>query len=488
MALVGLSALSPCYQQTTDVDRAIGGLIKSANSLQEHSDVVDKWKDSFDFVKVCAAFVQAARLSKGRAHPATVAMLNTLADTWSTVQQDSSAWGLANVLWACGKLKYTNSTVWSSSLQTLLQPQVLGHANATDVSKALHGMASIAVAKRQVVPGVPQGDVVTAVKELVGHAYVMASHPSLEGISTQSISNTLWSCAKLKVCPADAELSALLRALSQPSMLGAADTQHLANSVYAVSVFQQEIPEWKSPIQRQIWERLFSDEVLRRLADHSSTRDLSRMLLSLAWLSSGDTPAFGKPVAQQWAVQLLSGRVVQAARWDARDISTGLLATALLDLQGQQQFYRRLKDTAYWLPRSDPFSLSNIVWACVQMGLHDSALMQKMVYHGLGLLQQQRGRSGKKGLPASEYAALATTLSWALAKHNMQQSVADVVELIRLGRVQDLKYMHPADSCRLWFVHCWLRDNSLLDGQGLNGLLSAQHLNRCEAAAQQDSS
>lgn len=195
---------------------------------------------SFGYIQVSAAFVKAAKLRPLRPADAKP-LLDKLAGMWDTQLPDAEPRQLANVLWACGKLRYTNPQLWSSTLtefQEQLQ-QGIQDVNSVDIANALHGLASAAAAARREVPGVPAEELTAAVCQLSECIQVLVTRPRLEGVEPQHISNVLWACAKLRINPGDVVLNSILQAMSRPALLGTAVPQHLANVMWAASELRQ---------------------------------------------------------------------------------------------------------------------------------------------------------------------------------------------------------------------------------------------------------
>jgi hypothetical protein len=139
----------------------------SFTGLQEQSDVIDQWGSSFGYIQVSAAFVKAANLRKLQPAPAK-SVLTQLAGMWDSVLPYAEARQLANVLWACGKLRYADPQLWSSTLaavQQQLHPGKQEH-NSTDIANIMHGLATAAATMRGV-PGVSHADLEAQCASLV---------------------------------------------------------------------------------------------------------------------------------------------------------------------------------------------------------------------------------------------------------------------------------------------------------------------------------
>lgn len=138
--------------------------IGDCESLQELEDIVVEWGGSFGPINTAAAFTKAAKLATRPAGHSTVPagqLLGLLAPIWDRLLPDATVQGLANVLWACGKLGYRSNpheadqpeaTVWSSTLEMLMAK--LDLISCVDAGNAVYGLARVAEANRGIVPGV----------------------------------------------------------------------------------------------------------------------------------------------------------------------------------------------------------------------------------------------------------------------------------------------------------------------------------------------
>lgn len=225
----------------------------SPTAQQELEDVVNEWGCSFNFIHTAAAFTKAAKLR--HLQPAAVRpLLDTLAGIWDTVLPFAGPQALANVLWACGKLRYTNDRLWSSTYGAVAEQlqRSAQEFEAINISNILHGLASAAAANKGQVPGIPRADVEALLQQLMQRMYVLSMHPQLEGVDPQNISNIFWACAKLRINPGSAALDAMLKAMARPQMLEAAAPQTFSNSLWAVSELQQQC-SWQPQVDQRVW-------------------------------------------------------------------------------------------------------------------------------------------------------------------------------------------------------------------------------------------
>jgi hypothetical protein len=112
--------LAPWLQGST-LEKTITISIKqisnsSSTGLQELADIVDQWGSSFNYIHASAAITKAGNLQRVQPAAAT-RLLDTLAIIWGTLLPEADEQGMANVLWACGKLRYSNPQLWSSTLE-----------------------------------------------------------------------------------------------------------------------------------------------------------------------------------------------------------------------------------------------------------------------------------------------------------------------------------------------------------------------------------
>lgn len=258
---------------------------------QQLQDVVDQWGSSFNFIHASAAFAKAAKLrylepmsAAGRA------LLQSLAGTWTRVLPESDLQGMANVLWASSKLQYADEQLWSSTLAAFVEQLQQGRqedSSCQEVSNVMYALASAAAANRGQVPGVPRPEVEAVMSQLLARMRVFVTHPRLEGVEPQQISNALWGCAKLRITTDDAAVNSLLQAMARPQMLEAAAPQAISNTLWAVMELQQHCG-WQPRVELRVWQRLLGEQQLGRVADRDTPQGVSNALLALAWLA---TPA-----------------------------------------------------------------------------------------------------------------------------------------------------------------------------------------------------
>uniref|UniRef100_A0A383V400 FAST kinase leucine-rich domain-containing protein n=1 Tax=Tetradesmus obliquus TaxID=3088 RepID=A0A383V400_TETOB len=472
----------------------------SPTDRQELEEIVGEWGGSFNYIQVSAAFSKAAKLRSLRAAESRP-LLNQLAVMWDSLLPNAEPRQLANVLWACGKLRYMNPQLWTSTLARYVQ--LLQNSKqdipSQELSSALHGMANVALANRGVVPGMAAPAVEAEVREIVKLVCKCATHPFLEGVSPQAISNTLWACAKLRINPGGAALDTLVRGMARPDMREAAEPQALANTLWAASELQRRCG-WQPAVKQQVWLQLLGEQQRLKIADRGTPIDVFDAALAVMRLSTaGAADAAGLVISQEFAqqcvLQLLQGKVAQQLQlWDAQAIANSMYACAQLRICDA----RFLNDAAAfahkWLPRAVALEVDQVAYACKVLQYGNQQLMAAVLQHSKRLLQQHV-RPHESLLRCR----LAAQVGCAVAALDMQQLAGDVRELVAssgVARQRDAAASHDSDAGvlhasnvnagllgMLWDTHPWLLQHQLLDGQGLAGLLSQQQLEAGRAAA-----
>jgi hypothetical protein len=477
--------------------------VASPTAFQELTNIVSQQGSSFGYINASTAMVKAAKLR--HLQPAAAGpLLDALAGIWDSVLPDAEPRQLANVLWACGKLRYTNVQLWSSTLAAYME--VLQHNEqhipCQELSSVLHGMATVAAANRGVVPGFSWFAAEEAVCQVVGRVCTCVSPPLQKAVSPQAISNALWACAKLRINPGDAALDTLLQAMAQPAMLSAAAPQALANTMWAASELQRRCG-WQPQLQQQVWQRLLGEQQLKNLADRGTPNEVSNTILAVMRLSTAAeataaaglaaAPVISQEFAQQCALRLLQGRISQQLKaWSSQAIANSMFACARLGVYNARFLGDASALAHKWLPGAAATGVEQAACACKVLQFRDGRLMAAVVKRSKQLLQQ-RGRG--QLYEGSLRCKLAAQVSYAVAALDLQQLADDVRELVIISGVAqqhdtDAGYdVLPTSNCiagqlgMLWEVHAWLVQHRLLDGQGLAGLLSQQQLEQGRAAS-----
>jgi hypothetical protein len=484
----------------------VNSKIRNAETAQELSDIINEWSGSFDHIHTATAFHRASSLAQFDTPALRTRMLEQLAGIWQQQLPDAGEQELANVLWACSKLKYINPQLWSSTLAAFREQQLHGKQHAAQaIANVMYAMANLAALNKGEVPGVSKAEVTAAVCELGACMRLYATHPRLEDlVAPQAIANTLWACAKLRISPGDAALNSLLQALARPAIMGASNSQDLANSLWAVGELQQRVG-WQPQVQQRVWERLLAADSLGSIADRGLPNQVSNALLAMAQLSTAaaaaaaaaaaDTedavPTISRELARESAVLLLTGKVAQQLQaghvgpWKAQAISNSMWACGKLGVFVADFFDGAASSSSLWVPAAVDPNLSQVAYACRVLQFKHPQLLAatvqraKQVWHS-----QQQQRSKKPQLQSANKLGFIVGVVNAVAVLDMRQLAADAVALVAGCGISHNSKLIPANAGMLWDVHAWLVQHQLLDGRGLVGLLSEQQLEQGRAAAE----
>jgi hypothetical protein len=465
--------------------------ITQAEQLQELEDIVDEWGSSFDSINTAASFVRAAKILQ-RMHIQAAskwALLDRLAVIWEQLNEDAGQQARANVLWACSKLQYANSKLWSDTLAAFRDRRRAGEQDdgtSQHIANVVYGLANMALANNGELPGVPRSEVEAAVCELMEQMRVIVTHPQLPGVDPQHIPNMLWACAKLRINPGNAVLNSLLQAMSRPALLGNSLAQNLANALWAVSELRQHC-RWQPGVDQRVWQRLLGEQQLMTIADRGEFRHTSNTMLALQRLSfpcaaqEAAAPVISQEFAQTCVLQLLQGRTAQQHdTWDPQAVANGMYACAELGIYDDEFFGNVRASSPRWLAGSVAAGVQQVAYACRVLQLRDPQLLAGIAQRSKHLMTQQSGRP----LRESQRVILAAVVGCAAAVLDMQPLARDVWALVADAGVKHDSKLKPIDASMLWEVHAWLVQHQLLDGQGLAGLLTEQQLAEGKAAAE----
>ncbi|KAF6257783.1 hypothetical protein COO60DRAFT_1461006 [Scenedesmus sp. NREL 46B-D3] len=233
--------------------RRITNDIRSATTIQEVEAIFSVWQtySFFDSIHTAATFTRVANLLKGRPASTTAAaktLLDQLAAAWDTQLQQATVQGLANFLWASGRLRYANPQLWSRTLQLFCRQQQ-GEATCQEVSNVVYSWQCW---QKQ-----------TAVKFLAEAVAVMATAP-MHSVAGRDISNVLWAHARLGVQVPAAWQRALLQSMVRESVLSGATSQALVNVLYAVVHLQQLLGWEPAAGNAQLWQTQDSHSVQQK--------------------------------------------------------------------------------------------------------------------------------------------------------------------------------------------------------------------------------
>lgn len=449
--------------------------------MQELEDVVTEWGSSFNYIHTSAAFTKAAKLAgsksaktAGGRPAAATAVTGILVRTWDQLYAQSDAQGLANVLWACSKLRVVDAGLWKNSVEVFLG--MVPAAGFQSLANVVYGLAVIAASNKGSVPGMSMGQVRQALTSIMEHAYVLSTHPSLDGIAPQGIGNMLWGCGSLGVYPGDRELTALVHALLRQQLSEAATVVDWCNIVYALGQLQL-VHTLQGAIDQHTWGKVLSDKLLGKLSN-SYPQAVANTLLAMSCLATTTStePAIDLLTAQHCAMLLLQGRVsADLASWNSQNLSNSLYAYAKLQLQCEEFLSSLIARITARLPTASVQELKQLAWACSLMHLHDVQFMSRVIKRSKQVLQQSHAKSS-----FTTVCGLAAVVSSSVVQLNMQSLASDVVARIGSpavqGQLDAVMHLKTGDASMLWQVHSWLVAHALLDGKGLSKYLSAEQL------------
>jgi hypothetical protein len=476
----------------------------SPTGLQELEDIVDQWGSSFNYIHASAAIVKAGNLQRVQPAAAT-RLLDRLAVVWDTQLPSAGARNMANVLWACGKLRYTNPQLWSSTLKAFLACfDNQGQRAAQQVATVLHGLANTAMANKGQVPGVPRADLEAAVRQLLEYMRILAMQPGLDDVLPQHWSNTLWACAKLRINPGDAALNSLLQAMSRPQMLEQAVPQNIVNTLWATSELRMRCG-WQPAVMQRVWERLLDEPQLKRIADTGVPSEVSNAMIALSRLSTPApavavearaataAPVVSKELARHCILQLLQGKVAQHVEsWSSQDVANSMWGCAVLGVR-DVAFLDALSASAHgWLPGAYAAELRQVSGACKMLGYDNEQLLADVIQHSKQLLQRQHTKGQLHPSDHARLVGMAAYVSNAVASLGLQQLAGEVMQLMassvnvqqHSGSVVSPDSKFGPAAGYLWEVHIWLVGEQLLDGRGLAGLLTEQQLAEARGIAE----
>jgi hypothetical protein len=404
---------------------------RRGNTHAEIEDILDEWGSNFTPISTAAAFTRAGNLAAKL--PAVAArLLDRLAGVWDGVLPDAQLQALANVLWACGKLQYSNAELWSSTLDAFMQQQQQGKSERAcfDIANVAHGLANVAMANRGEVPGVDRSEVTAALCGMLERMRLLATAPLLEGVNPQDISNTLWACAKLRINPGDAAIDSLVRAMSRPAMLQKAVPQNLGNTLWAAGVLRQEC-SWQTKLDQRVWQRLLAEDQLPRIADRGQPNQLSNVMLGLNWLSlpaAGAGPAVDRAFAWQCAAELLQGKLAcQVAAWELQQIANSMWACSRLDVNDAAFLDRAAAAAVRWLPSAVNADVNQLAGACAALQFKHEQLMDGLLLRAKKLALQQQKQYRQQSLQRDTLGVVIAVVH-AIAMLDMQHLAGDVRE------------------------------------------------------------
>ena len=232
--------------------------LQDAKGLEQLLQLVQHHAPDFDHIHVSTAYIGAAKLRRNAVQPtqqpaAVQQLLSQLRQLATQLQQQCDVRGLANIMWACGRLG--DNDTFTGLLPVFLQPRKLQQANTQSVSNVLLAAATLQLELAaeqlqlllqrfmEMMPRANSQDVSNTVWAV---ATMQRQFPPqqlpqvmqhfvklLPRAKPQAIANTLLACGKLQYAPLQ-----LLSALEQhpeqlQAVLAAAIPQELANMAWA---------------------------------------------------------------------------------------------------------------------------------------------------------------------------------------------------------------------------------------------------------------
>jgi hypothetical protein len=210
--------------------------LKSASTVDRLLQLVQQHAAELNLIHISAAYTQAVTLCRNsvlpQQQPAAVQQLfSQLHQLAGKLQQQCRARELANIIWACGRLRCADAA--AVLLPVFLQDSNLQQAEARHVANVLWAAATL---KLQVTPEQLQ-------------ALLLRLSAVLQAAKPQGVSNALWALATLQKqygaqLVSKQMLSDQLQLLLQHSqeLLPQANPQAIANTLWAFATMQQQVP------------------------------------------------------------------------------------------------------------------------------------------------------------------------------------------------------------------------------------------------------
>jgi hypothetical protein len=279
----------------------------------------------------------------------------------------------------------------------------------------------------------------------------------LQQCKPQSVSNTLWAVATMGQQVPPGQLQQLLDAFA--GMLQHAKPQEVSNALWAVATMRQQVQ--KGHLQQLLG--VFVD-----MLQHAKPQEVSNALWAVATM--------GQQVPPGQLQQLLAALVGMLQQCKPQNVANALWACAKLDFFPQQLL--AAPGLAQLLQLGTPQELANAAWACGQLGHRAEQLMGALLAEAK---QRLAGRSSSSNISFDTQDNC--NLCWAVAVLDLQQHAQQVLQLAQACSSQ-WDSMAAEELQQLWQVHTWLLDFQLAGGQGLQGILTKQQLQQCNAAWQ----
>jgi hypothetical protein len=185
--------------------------------------------------------------------------------------------------------------------------------------------------------------------------------------------------------------------------------------------------------------------------------------------------------ARNCSKQLFGMVCDQLGSWNAQEITNAMWACGVLGLVDTPFLIAAVAAAKQWVPHSTTMNLNQAATACVELQYRDEQFMSVVLQRGLQLLSQQpRGRQGHSSRPIApaDRDRLGAYCPYAIAMLDMPSLAGAAGELVSISGVGQRSSTHPVSLAKLWVFHSWLLQHQLLDGKGLEGLLTQQQLQR----------
>jgi hypothetical protein len=285
-------------------------------------------------------------------------------------------------------------------------------------------------------------------------------------LGPRELSNIVWACAHAKhIGP----VSQLLSAFVQREMLSAANSQDVANIVWAVGKLGHRVPQQQPSV---LVAAFTAEGVLGR----AKIQDIANLMWGVSELQE-QLPAQQQLSTQQLDL-MLAAFVKQLSLAVPQHISNTLLACArfrhdpvpLLEALEKQQHPLRL------LAAAKPQELANIASAYAMLGHGSEPVLGGVLQQAVKLLQQDNNRFVCQEL---------CNLCWAVAVLDLPQYVPAVLQLAQAACSDSMwESAAPEGLRQLYQVHLWLKDSTPAAAQGakvpgLLQVLSQLHLEEC---------
>jgi hypothetical protein len=429
--------------------RQLTALIKRAGSLERLQQLEEQHGDSFNFINTSTAFSRAGHMASsaeqapGSVHPLMERLWRRLQTQFD--DPDCDAWGLANIVWACGKAGFAEKELLDACLARLVR--VAAAAKPQELSNAVYG-ASLLWERG------------TRIEEQHAQQLVAALAEQRQDANCQVLANALWAAATMGVQVPASTWEQLLQALADKAVQ--ATTQALSNALWAAATMGLPVPA-------STWEQLL--QALAAKAGQAQPQGLANALWATA-KRTGDAAGSQGAEAVDAAVRRLAAAVgpQQVAAMNPQAISNSLWALAQLRLFAAPLVEQLAAEALQQAPAMKPQELSSAALAAVKLGLIDDARLFAAL---VGAARKQARRSNSQVL---------CNLAWSVAVADQRQLSAAAVELCKCAAAAEVwGSTVPEEHQQLHQVHLWL-----LDGQtgsvGLAGALSAQQLQRRDEA------